>query len=125
MLAWRRALAQAGLLMVGGLFLVVAAALVGVAGWMWLAEQSDPILASLIIAAGFALTAGVLFLFARPRRRRPPAPAPEASDREAAVRAFLHEAGLGVPPRGQRPALIEAFLFGLTAAMRLRRGRPD
>ncbi|MBK5927304.1 phage holin family protein [Rhodobaculum claviforme] len=133
MFGWRRALAQAGLMIAGGLFLLASGALIAVAAWLWLAAWRDPVIASLIVSAGCALTAVVLFLLARPGRRRPPQPAPDSdtdndadrpadapSDRDAAVRAIFREAGLRVPERGESPALVEAFLVGLNIALRLR-----
>lgn len=113
----RRALAQAGLVMAGGLFLLLAVLLAAVAGWLQLAAMLGAVAASLIVAAGLGLLGLVLVLLARPRRRRPA----EAAEREAALRDLLAEAGLRVPERGERPPLIEAFLFGLTTALRLSR----
>ena len=111
--------------MAGGLFLLVAGGLAAVAGWIWLAQWRDPVWASLIVAGGCTVTGAVLLLLARPRRRRAAAPDPQGpSDRDALIRALFVEAGLRVPPRGESPALVEAFLFGLTTALRLRRDPP-
>ena len=118
MFGWRWALAQAAMILAGGLFLTAAAGLVAVAGWVQLAAMLGPAGASLSIAAGLALLALVLFALAarRPRRRRA-----VAQDGDAALRALFAEAGLRVPEPGERPPLMEAFLFGLSAALRLGR----
>ena len=117
MFGWRRLLGQAGMLMAGGLFLLLAALLAGVAGWLALSAALGPIQASLAVAGGFLLLGGVLIALShtRPRRRR------DSGDHEAALRALFAEAGLRVPEPGERPPLVEAFLFGLTTALRLTR----
>lgn len=113
----RRALVQAGLLMAGGAFLVLAALLLGVAAWLQMVAVAGPVVASLVVAGAFVLL-GVMLLALSGRRVRRPAP---RDDRDDALRDFLAEAGLRVPERGERPQLIEAFLFGLTVALRLNR----
>ena len=113
----RRALVQAGLLMAGGAFLVLAALLLGVAVWLQLVAMVGPVLASLAVAGAFVVLGVVLLALSGLRARRP---APRA-DGDDALRAFFAEAGLRVPERGERPPLIDAFLFGLTVALRLSR----
>jgi len=115
--ALRRVLAQAGLLMAGGLFLILAALLAALAAWLQLVALMGAVLASLIVAGGFLFLGLILVLLSQPRRRR----RAEEAEREAALRDLFAEAGLRVPDRGERPPLIEAFLFGLTTALRLGR----
>lgn len=117
MILLRRALMQAGLLMAGGAFLVLAALLLAVAAWLQLVAMVGPVGASLAMAGAF-LVLGTLLLGLsglRARRRVP------REDRDDALRAFFAEAGLRVPEPGEAPPLIDAFLFGLTVALRLNR----
>ena len=117
MFGWRRALAQAGMLMAGGLFLTLAGGLLAVAGWLALSDLLGPIWASLSVAAVLTLVALVLFVLAARPRRRPARPGP----REETLRRIFAEAGIEVPENGERPPLTEAFLLGLSTALRLRR----
>lgn len=117
MIFLRRALVQAGLLMAGGAFLVLAALLLGAAAWMQMVAAVGPVMASLAVAGAF-LVLGVVLLGLSGLRARRPLP---RDDRDDALRAVFAEAGLRVPERGERPPLIDAFLFGLTVALRLSR----
>lgn len=122
MFDWRRRLLQAGMLMAGGLFLVLAALLLAVAVWLGLAARFGPVWASLAVAAA-CLAVGLILLalsWRRPRRRRPPR---GVAEDEAVLRALLAEFGLDLPEKGARPPLLEAFLFGLAMARRLDRDR--
>jgi hypothetical protein len=117
---WRRALGQAGMLMAGGLLLLVAAMLAAAAAWLALADRLGPVWASLAVAGG-CLVAGLILLalaWRRPARRA--AARPAATD-EAALRALFAELGLQMPEKGERPPLLQAFLFGLATARRLDR----
>lgn len=120
MFGLRRLLAEAGLLMAGGLFLIVAGLLFGVAGWLFLSDLLGPVLASLSVAGAFLLTALILFALARPRRPRQ-APARPAASREDTLRSVFAEAGLRVPEKGESPPLAEAFVLGVALALRLKR----
>ncbi len=118
---WRRAVGQLVLALTAGGFLAVGVAFLLAAGWQEIARRSDPVLASLLVAAGCGAVALLLLLVAWLRGRRPRRV--PASDTDAALRALFAEAGLRVPEAGERPPLVEAFLFGLVTAMRLGRGR--
>ncbi len=117
MFGWRRLLAQAGLMMAGGAFLVAAGGLAAVAGWLLLTEMIGPVGASLAVA-GACLLVGLVLLAMSARRPRRSGP---ALQRDEALRAMFAEAGLRVPEKGESPPLVEAFLFGLTVALRLNR----
>ena len=114
----RRGLTQAGLMIAGGTFLLTAGLLFGVAGWLHLLALVGPVGASLAVAGAFLLSGALLLALSglRPRRR-----SARERDRDAALRDMFAEAGLRVPERGERPPLAEAFLFGLTVALRLSR----
>lgn len=116
----RRAMAQAGLMMAGGLFLFAAGGLLAVAAWLELVRHLGPVLASLAVAGG-CLVVGVVLLALSGRKRRLPPPRPDDAERDAALRALFAEAGLHVPEKGESPPLMDAFLFGLASALRLRR----
>lgn len=120
MFDWRRRLLQAGMLMAGGLLLLVAALLLAAASWLALAARFGAVWASLAVAAGCLLVGSVLLALAwrRPRRRAAARPRPQD---EATLRAVFAELGLELPPPGERPPLLEAFLFGLATARRLNR----
>lgn len=115
----RRAMAQAGLLMAGGLFLIAAGGLLAVAAWLELVQHLGAVLASLAVAGGCLVVGLVLVALSAGRRRRPPRPS--EGERDAALRALFAEAGLRIPEKGESPPLMEAFLFGLATALRLRR----
>jgi hypothetical protein len=114
MFGWRRGLMQAGMLLAGGLFLLIAALLLAVAGWLWLASVAGAVWASVIVAAS-CLVLGL----GGPRRR----PRRDPARDEAALRAVFAELGLEMPPPGGRPPLLQAFLFGLATARSLGRDR--
>lgn len=116
MFGWRRLLAQAGLMMAGGAFVVAAGGLAAVAGWLVLTETIGPVGASLAVA-GACLVVGLILLALSARRPR----GRSAPQRDEALRAMFAEAGLRVPEKGESPPLAEAFMFGLTVALRLNR----
>ena len=118
---WRRALGRITVALIAAAFLALAMGFLLAAGWQEIARRSNPVLASLMMAMGCALVALLLVLVSRLRGRRPRR-AP-ASDTDAALRALFAEAGLRVPEPGERPPLVEAFLFGLVTALRIGRGR--
>jgi Flp pilus assembly protein TadB len=115
-IGWRRVLGQAGLMMAGGAFLIAAGGLVAVAAWLLLSGLLGPVEASLAVAGACLLTGLILLALSRRRPRQR-----AALERDAALRAMFAEAGLRVPEKGESPPLAEAFLFGLTVALRLNR----
>ncbi|MGY6412207.1 MAG: hypothetical protein ACXIUV_14435 [Alkalilacustris sp.] len=118
---WRRAVGQLGLMLAAGLCLAVSGGFLLAALWQEIAGRWDPVVASLGVAGVSAAAALVLLLIAGLRGRRPRRRG--AGDTDAALRALFAEAGLKVPEPGERPPLVEAFLFGLVTALKLGRGR--
>lgn len=127
---FQRAIADAGRRAVLGLgamlLLTVGLAFLTVAAFIALAALRDPLFAALVIGLAYLGLGLILMALAGRRPPAPPQPSPEelaerAARRDAALRAAMAEAGLHVPPKGESPPLIEAFLFGLTMALRLRR----
>lgn len=124
-----RAGRQAALGMVGGLCMLAGLAFLTLAAWIALAAQHGALVAALVLGLGYAGLALVLLALAarRPGRPRPAGATADAhpdrggdTDRDAMLRAVFAGAGLKVPPRGEFPPLVEAFMFGLTAALTLR-----
>lgn len=134
--ATRKAARKAGLGLAAGLCLLTGAGFLVSAGWIALAAAKGGLFASLMIGLAFA---GVgLVLVAAAAARRPEAPAPAAlddetlaalsqaatgapGDLERAMRGLLAQAGLPPPATGGAPALLAAFVFGLTLALSRRR----
>ncbi len=118
---WRWSVGQLVLALAAMVFLTVALGFLLAAAWQEIARRSDPVLASLALAGATATVALILLILSKLRGRRPRRSA--SPDTDAALRALFAEAGLRVPDPGERPPLVEAFLFGLTTALRLGRGR--
>jgi hypothetical protein len=119
---WRRRLVQAGMLMAGGALVLLAALLGTVAGWLVLEARVGAVWANLLVAAG-CLGTGLILLALGMRRHGRRVPRRVTARDEAALRAVFAELGLELPAPGTRPPLLEAFLFGLATARRLRRDR--
>lgn len=98
-------------LLLAGLALLLAAA------WVLIAGRLGPAAASAVLGGACLLLAALALLLGRPRR--PAAPPPGPAD---PLRAELERAGLRVPGDGSFPPLLEAFVFGLMMALRLRGG---
>ena len=110
-----------------GVFLVVlGAGFLLAAIWIILAEWLDALLASALMGAVLA-GVGLILLGLAARSEPVPEPLPDDRSRDAAedamLRRLLREAGLEVPPKGQKPPIVDAFLFGLVMALRLRQQR--
>lgn len=125
-----RAGRQAALGMVGGLCMLAGLGFLTLAAWIAMAAQHGALVAALVLGLGYAGLALVLLALAARRPPRQPRPAGATADphpdrggdmdRDAMLRAVFAGAGLKVPPRGEFPPLVEAFMFGLTAALTLR-----
>lgn len=104
--------AAAVLLLAGAGFLTAAA-------WIGLAAALGALKASLLV--GLTLVAAGCILAALAFARAAPPPPPEPGEPDEALRDLLTGAGMRVPPKGEAPPLVEAFIFGLVTALRLRR----
>ena len=125
---------------VGGVLMLLGAGFLLAAFWTVLARVWDPLVASL--GMGLVFTGlGLIAIGLAGRTPRDPEAAADARARaesarakrastagaesaadgpdDPALRRILRDAGLDVPPRGESPALTEAFLFGLILAMRM------
>jgi len=108
-------LAGAGLMLMAGLAFLTAA------GWLFLASLRDPLFASLIV--GLIYCGGGLILLAIAVSGARSAPGNKTAEE---FRTAAHEGSLDPPSTGEFPPLLEAFIFGLNTALRLRRrkGQP-
>ncbi|MBR3370616.1 MAG: phage holin family protein [Rhodobacteraceae bacterium] len=101
----------AGAMLVVGLGFMVAAI------WMMLALQFSSLIATYVIGLFFLGLSGILLLVKR-TRRPPPIPTLDAQLRANAARGRAYQ------PKGEFPALLEAFLFGVNTYVQLRNRRP-
>jgi hypothetical protein len=89
----------------------------------------DALLASALMGAVLAGIGLILLgVASRPASTEPPTRRSADDDPDTAddpmLRRLLHEAGLEVPPKGQTPPIVDAFLFGLFMALRFRQQTP-
>ena len=135
--ATRKAARKAGLGLAAGLCLLTGAGFLLSAGWIALAAAKGAMFASLMIGLAFAGLGLVLVAAASARRPAPPPPHAALDDEtlaalsqaatgapgdlERAMRGLLAQAGLPPPTTGGAPALLAAFVFGLTLALSRRR----
>lgn len=126
----QRAIADAGRRAALGfgaaVMMAVGMAFLTAAGFIALAAWRDPLFAALIVGLVYLGLAAILMGFASRKPSAPPPPSPEelaasAAQRDAAFRAAMAEAGLEMPRKGEFPPLVQAFMFGLTMAQKLRR----
>ncbi|MGP9790132.1 phage holin family protein [Roseinatronobacter sp. NSM] len=97
----------AGAMLVVGLGFMVAAL------WMLLAVQFSSLVATYVMGLFFLGLSGVLLLIKR-LRRPPPVPSLDADLRATAARGQAYQ------PKGEFPALLEAFLFGVNTYVQVR-----
>jgi hypothetical protein len=103
---------------VAGTLLAIGAAFLSAALWSAIRFEYGPVVASLILAALFAL-GGLIALLVR---RSPPEPRiPTLEEQLRKARA----AGKPYPPPEQLPALMDAFFFGMNLYLRLREPAVD
>lgn len=105
---------------IAGLLLCVGAGFLVAAIWMVIAAEFSPLIATLACAALFLGSGLVLLLM----RSRPyvPTPPPRAQPQDAKTRASAASAHAGGALK-EYPALMEAFLFGLSTYERVRKER--
>ncbi|MFD1911380.1 phage holin family protein [Halodurantibacterium flavum] len=110
------------------IFLSVMGALMALVGlgflisalWIYLARLEGSLFASLAVGVIFVLLAGILFLLGKLAGRPPRV---RATPRGNAYYDPRVGADPYAPPRGEYPPLLEAFIFGLNTASRMRRRR--
>ena len=104
---------------IAGLLLCVGAGFLVAAIWMVIAAEFSPLIATLACAALF-FGSGLVLLLMRSRRYVPTSP-PQAQPQDAKTRASAASAHAGALK--EYPALMEAFLFGLSTYERVRKER--
>ncbi|MFN3824920.1 MAG: hypothetical protein ACK4RN_13140 [Pseudorhodobacter sp.] len=102
--------------LVGAVLVTVGAAFLITALWTLLAERFDAKVASLVIG-GIFLGFGLIVLALRGGNRPMPVAAMTDAQRAAAA------AGRPFGPRGAYPALMEAFMLGVTTYLQIRAAR--
>lgn len=135
--ATRKAARRVGLGVATGLCLLTGAGFLLSAAWIAIAAAKGALFASLMIGLGCTGLGLILVAFASAR----PEPASAAllddetlaalglaakgapGDLERAMRGLLTQAGLAPPQAGGAPALLAAFVFGVTLALSRRRKR--
>jgi membrane-bound ClpP family serine protease len=103
--AQRAAFAAAGVV-----FLVIGLAILGIAGWIMLAEIRNPVFASLVVGSFFCGVGLILLGLSRRAYRA----------RDIRLAAETGAAAANPATREALPPLAEAFLAGLNAGMRRR-----
>lgn len=134
----RRMVRQAGFGLAAVLCLIVAAGFLLAALWLALDAARGAIFASVMVGLVMA-GIGLILLVMALARPRPPRDDwaddldPEAlealrraamenpNNMEGALRGLLRQAGLEPPVQGNAPAMVAAFVYGLTLALKRRR----
>lgn len=99
-----------------GAMLVIGIGFMVAASWMMLAQQFSALVATYAIGLVFLGLSGVLLLVKR-LRRAPPVPSLDAQLRANAAQGRAYQ------PKGEFPALLEAFLFGVNTYVQVRNRR--
>lgn len=132
-----RAMRKAGLGLAAGLCLVTGAGFLLAAAWIALAAARGALFASVVLGLACAGMGLMLLAVAAARPVPPVRPALDdealaalglaaqgaPGDLEQAMRGLLTQAGLAPPAAGGAPAMLAAFVFGLTLALQRRRRR--
>lgn len=124
-MAARKAVLMAG----AGLALCVGFGFLTAALWIFLATVQDHLFAALVIGLIYVGAGMILIAVAAKGRPQPiphAAPRPEFTSARSHAADPLHDArvaaeGPAAPPRGEFPPLMEAFIFGLNTAAKVRR----
>ncbi len=118
-----RAAKQAVLGTAGALLAAIGVGFLTSALWIFLARWQDSLFASLAVGVLFLLLAGVALAMGKRagRSRRVPDARFHSRRADPLYDARAQEAGPFAPPRGDYPPLMEAFLFGLNTAAKVRR----
>lgn len=133
--ATRHAARKIGLGIAAGLCLVTGAGFLLSAAWIALAAAKGALFASLVIGLGSTGLGLILVAVAAARPERAPqamlddealaalglAAKGAPGDLEQAMRGLLTQAGLTPPQAGGAPAMLAAFVFGVTLALSRRR----
>lgn len=104
------------LAVLAGAMLAVGLGFMVAASWMMLAQHFTPLVATYAIGLVFLGLSGILLLIKRLR------PAPPIPSLDAQLRANAAQ-GRAYQPRGEFPALLEAFLFGVNTYVQVRNRR--
>lgn len=116
------ALRRAALLILAGLLALVALGFLAAAAWLGLAHWQGPIIASLLMSAGFLILALATALMAtlRGRNRRLRRAEAELQMRQAEMAALMGT-GAEVLAKAPMATVGGAFIAGLLLALKLRR----
>ena len=111
---------KSALMLVGSVLLGVGIAFLTVAAWIAIASMSSSLTAALIIAFVYVGAGLILFAVSLNSQSRAAERAAEARSEAAARRDAMSQPLTGGGQPSALPPLVDAFIFGLTAAMRAR-----
>ncbi|MFN7002246.1 MAG: phage holin family protein [Roseinatronobacter sp.] len=112
---------RSGRFAIGAALLIVGFGFLTAAGWAYLAAEFSPVLASLACGGLYLVLAVVFFMMASSEHR------PEVPTIEDALKEEFRDRRRAAPDQasaqGERPPLLEAFLTGFEAYIRLQKKR--
>ncbi|MFC7705278.1 phage holin family protein [Plastorhodobacter daqingensis] len=115
-----RAARQAALSAAGMVAALVGAGFLTSALWIFIARWEDSLMASLAVGVLFIIVAAILLAMGKKAGKPRRGPEFHSARHDPLYEARMASSGASAPPRGEYPPLLEAFLFGLNTAAKVR-----